>query len=57
VELHPIVAALVEALNTLNEHKTPRTKALKDATTVSRQSIFKQGQSWRSDFQDASLLK
>jgi hypothetical protein len=36
VELHPIVVSLVKGLNALNKHRFPRTRALEDATTVSR---------------------
>lgn len=34
VELHPIVAMMIQGLNEINSHKVPRVKALADPTTV-----------------------
>lgn len=35
VELHPIVATLIQGLNEINNHKVPRVMALTDPSTVS----------------------
>jgi hypothetical protein len=35
VELHPIVATMIQGLNEINNHKVPRVKALGDPSSVS----------------------